>query len=230
MAFGISEVYHTGCGAVLRRAAALVVGSKQFAMTQEDDQRTCSRRPVSSVSAAFLENDTFLKRFLARFFSNRQDIEDVAQEAYLRAYVAEQQKEIEQPRAYLFRIAKNLALTKLTKKSKKITDYLEESGASVVIECGAAADSEVEAEESLGLYCEAIAALPEKCRQVFLLRKVHGLSHKEIAPRMSLSVSSVEKYLLRGILECKTFVQEQEGRVPNREASMVAEGSRDKGR
>ncbi len=199
-------------------------------MIREDDPRTHNRRPLSAVSAAFLLNHDFLKRFLARFYSNSQDIEDVAQEAYLRAYVAEQQKEIEQPKAYLYRIARNIALTELTKKSKKITDYLEESGASVVIEGGAAADSEVEAQESLGLYCEAIAALPEKCRQVFLLRKVHGLAHKEIAERMSLSVSSVEKYLLRGILECKAFVQEHEGYMPNREASMMAESGRDKGK
>ena len=199
-------------------------------MIQVDDPRTYSRRPLSSVSAAFLENHAFLERFLARFFSNQQDIEDVAQEAYLRAYVAEQQKEIEQPKAYLFRIARNLALTQLTKKSKKITEYLEESGASVVIECGAAADSEVEAQESLGLYCEAVAALPEKCRQVFLLRKVHGLAHKEIAERMSLSVSSVEKYLLRGILECKAFVQEHEGHVVNLNTLAAVESGQGKGR
>jgi len=199
-------------------------------MTREDGQRTRNRRPLSAVSTAFLDNYDFLKRFLARFFPDSQDIEDVAQETYLRAYVAEQQKEIEQPKAYLFRIAKNLALTKLTRKSEKITDYIEECGASVVIECGAAADSEAEAQESLGLYCDAVAALPEKCRQVFLLRKVHGLAHKEIAERMSLSVSSVEKYLLRGILECKVFVQEREGRVPGRESSARAESGRDEGR
>lgn len=185
---------------------------------------------MSPVSAAFLDNYVFLKRFLARFFSNRQDIEDVAQEAYLRAYVAEQQKEIEQPKAFLFRIAKNLALTQLTRKSKKITDYLEECGASVVIESGAAADSEAEALESFGLYCEAVAALPEKCRQVFLLRKVHGLAHKEIAERMSLSVSSVEKYLLRGILECRAFVLEREGSASSRDARTVAASRRSQGR
>ncbi len=199
-------------------------------MTQVDGPRNYSRRPLSAVSAAFLENHAFLERFLARFFSDRQDIEDVAQEAYLRAYVAEQQKEIEQPKAYLFRIARNLALTKLKEKSRKITDYLEETGASVVIECGAAADSEVEAQESLGLYCEAVAALPEKCRQVFLLRKVHGLAHKEIAERMSLSVSSVEKYLLKSVLECKAFVQEQEGGLCYPEKSTEAESGRNKGR
>ncbi len=199
-------------------------------MTRKDGQEAYDRRPLSAVSAAFLENDVFLKRFLARYFSDRQDIEDVAQEAYLRAYVAEQQKEIEQPKAFLFRIAKNLAFTQLTKKSKKITDYIEECGALVEIETEAAADSEVEALESLGLYCEAVAALPEKCRQAFLLRKVHGLAHKEIAARMSLSVSSVEKYLLRGILECKTFVQEHEGGVLDREASTAAGSGRVMGR
>ncbi len=199
-------------------------------MTQEGHPKTHVRRPLSPVSAAFLANHDFLKRFLARFFSESQDIEDVAQEAFLRAYIAEQQKDIEQPKAYLFHIAKNLALTKLTKKSKKITDYLEECSASVVIECGAAADCEVEAQQTLGLYCEAVAALPEKCRQVFLLRKVHGLAHKEIAEHMSLSVSSVEKYLLKGVLECRAFMLDHDGRVPSRESSAWAEGGRDGGR
>jgi len=191
-------------------------------MIQEGSQVPHNDRPLSAVSAAFLENNVFLKRFLARFFSDHQDIEDVAQEAYLRAYVAEQQKEIEQPKAYLFRIARNLALTQLTRKSNKITDYLEECGASVIMESGAAADSEVEAQESLGLYCDAVASLPKKCRQVFLLRKVHGLAHKEIAECMSLSVSSVEKYLLRGILECQAYLQDHDGSVSCREAASFA--------
>ncbi len=104
---------------------ALAVGDTVVAMTQKGYPKTRIRRPLSAVSAAFVANHEFLKRFLARFFSNSQDIEDVAQEAYLRAYVAEQKKQIEQPKDYLFRIARNLALTKLKKKSNKITDYLE---------------------------------------------------------------------------------------------------------
>ena len=181
-------------------------------MSAANEKRRHGRRPLSSVAAAFLEHRDFLKRFLSRFFSDRQEIEDVAQEAFLRAYVAEQMKEIEQPKAYLFRAAKNIAFTQLSKKSRKITDYLEESGASAARESGPGADSEAEAEELLGLYCEAVAELPDKCRQVFLLRKVHGLPHKEIAERMSLSISSVEKYMLKGILACKHFVEEREGR------------------
>ncbi|MES2604201.1 MAG: RNA polymerase sigma factor [Pseudomonadota bacterium] len=174
------------------------------------------KRAETPVALVFVENFSLLKRFLGRFFSERQDIEDVAQEAFLRAYVAEQRKSIEQPKAFLFRIAKNLALTKLERKSRQIACYLDESGNYVCesgdylgLEMEGTAYAEIEAVELLGIYCDAVASLPEKCRQVFLLRKVHGLGHREIAERMSLSVSSVEKYLLKGVVMCRDFMEKK---------------------
>lgn len=187
-------------------------------------------RPLSAISAAFIEHNVFLKKLLTRFFADRHDIEDVAHEAYLRAYAAEQKKAIEQPKAFLFRVAKNVALTKLTRKSRQITDYLEEAGDSLVLEDVPAADSEVEAEEVLGIYCEAVASLPEKGRQVYLLRKVHGLSHKEIAERMNLSVSSVEKYLRNGLLACRRYIALREGGVPAADARVTRPASETKSR
>ena len=165
---------------------------------------------LSSVSVAFVEHQAFLKRFVARYFANRQDIEDVVQDTYLRAYAAETSRDIAAPKAYLFRIARNVALNKLAKKSRQITDYLEEASSSAVMDTAPAADQELAAQELLGLYCQAIATLSEKCREVYLLRKVYGLSHKEIASRMSLSVSSVEKYLRQGILVCDAYVRKNE--------------------
>lgn len=185
--------------------------------TDHDDavQRQASERitePRSRVTAAFLEHNTFLMKFLSGFLPAQHDIEDVAQEAYLRAYIAEQGESIEQPKAFLFRVAKNLALTRLTRKSRQITDYIEEAGASVLSDTASATDYEVEAQQCIGLYCEAVASLPKKCRQVFLLRKVHGLAHKEIGRRMSLSISSVEKYLRQAILACEAHLERHEGR------------------
>jgi DNA-directed RNA polymerase specialized sigma24 family protein len=65
-------------------------------------KKSRSRAPVAveelprqtAVTSAFLESAAFLKKFLARFLSVQQDIEDGAQEAYLRAYVAEQRQSI----------------------------------------------------------------------------------------------------------------------------------------
>ena len=194
-------------------------------MASKKDMSRTKANARSSISAVFVENNLFLKSFLARFFSEQQDIEDVAQEAYLRAYVAEQEKEIEQPKAFLFRIAKNVALTKLTQKSKQITDYIAETSASLVIETTASAEEESEAREHLGLYCEAVADLPDKCRQAFLLCKVHGLAHKEIAERMDLTVSSVEKYLRKAIRSCKSYIDEHEGRSVRRLSSKRPQSS-----
>ena len=53
-----------------------------------------SQHPESNVTPAFIKNQSFLKRFLARFLSSSQDIEDVVQESYLKALSAEQKQEI----------------------------------------------------------------------------------------------------------------------------------------
>lgn len=164
----------------------------------------------SAITRTFLEQNGFLKRYLSRFLTERQDIEDVVQETYLRAYSAERDKEIEQPKSFLFRIAKNLALNELNRKARQITDCVADFDLPLVVDAGETLEDELEARQHLGLYCEAVAALPEQRRRVFLLRKVHGLSHKEIAQRTNLSVSSVEKHLLKGTLACRAYVRERE--------------------
>ena len=183
-------------------------------MTEKKSSVKRNSRGLSAISASFLEHQSFLKKFLSRYLYNHQDIEDVVQETYLRAYKAEQDKGIEQPKAFLFRIAKNIALTELTKKSRLITNYIADLDDSVVIESDATVEDEVQARQHLGIYCEAVAALPEQCRRVYLLRKVHGLPHKEIAERLGLTVSSIEKHLHKGVLKCRAFVREREEGMP----------------
>ena len=122
---------------------------------------------LSSVSRAFLENTDFLKHFLKRFLTRAEDIEDLAQEAYLRSYRAEQERGVEQPKAYLFRVAKHLALNELNRKSEQMTVYIEDRLATLPLDGSSSAEDEVEAQQSLSLYYEAVAALPKRCRRVF---------------------------------------------------------------
>ena len=180
-------------------------------MAESSEPGAGKGKALSGVSRAFVENHSSIKSFLGRLLTRREDIEDIAQEAYLRAYVAEQSRGIDQPAAYLYRSARNLALTKLTQKSRQMTDLIDDLGPAVVLEGDTPLEEHVAAEESLGLHCEAVAHLPEKCKQVYILRKVYGLTHKEIAERMSLSVSSVEKYMLKGVLACRAYVERREG-------------------
>lgn len=179
-------------------------------MSKIEKSHKGKRLSLSAVSSAFVEHNVFLKKFLARFLSEQQDIEDVVQEAYLRAYKTEQDREIEQPKAFLFQIAKNLALTELTRKSRQITDYINDVDFPAVTGDEPTTEEEVEARQHIALFCEAVAALPERRRRACLLRKVHGLPHQEIAERLEISVSAVEKHLLKGMLACRAYVRERE--------------------
>ncbi len=161
------------------------------------------------VYEAYTRHGSSLKRFIGRFMRAPSDIEDIAQEAFLRAYTVERSRPIEQPKSFLFRIAKHLALSQLTRKSRQITDYIEDSDDPSVIQLGHSAEEEISARQMLGLHCEAVAELAPQCRQVYLLRKVQGFSHKEIAEHLGIAVSTVEKHLMKGIEQCDRYVRER---------------------
>lgn len=161
---------------------------------------------MSVISKIFLDNADFLKRFLMGILKSEQGVEDIVQDVYIKAFHAEQEKTIEHPKAYLFTVAKNLALNELSRKSRQLTSYIEDCSPCEQEEESASLESEVEADASFELYCRAVADLPEKCRQVFLLRKVHGLKHKEIAKHLGISLSSVEKHLKLGAQSCRDYL------------------------
>jgi RNA polymerase sigma-70 factor (ECF subfamily) len=171
------------------------------------DARKQNSRRHSEVSSAYLEHRTFLKRFLSRFLSNPDDIDDVVQETFLRAYNAENNDtDIHSPKAFLFRVARNLALKELGRKSRRITDYIEDLGATEVIDEQSSVEDQVAERERLAVFCKAAAALPLQCRRAFLLRKIYGLSQQEISRELNISVSTVEKHLATGLMRCNAFM------------------------
>jgi RNA polymerase sigma factor (sigma-70 family) len=67
-------------------------------------------------------------------------------------------------------------------------------------------------EEQMALVAKALCSLPEKCREVLYLSRVEGLTHSEIAERLCVSRSLVEKYAVRAILHCRTSLQTSDAR------------------
>ncbi len=187
-----------------------------------------SPRPVeyatetsTTVYDAYIRHRSSLKRFIGRFTRSAPDIEDISQEAFLRAYTVERSRPIEQPKAFLFRIAKHVALSQLTRKSRQITDYIEDSDPSAVIETEVSPEDEISARQILGLHCEAVAELSPQCRQVYLLRKVHGLSHKEISAQLGIAVSTIEKHLMKAVEQCDRYIRERTESRRSREPSLI---------
>jgi len=172
--------------------------------------RPQSGKRDSGLFDAYLGCEKPLKRFLSRFFSRPEDIDDLAQEAFLRAFDAGRDKDIRSPKAYLYRVARNIALRDLSKKSRQLTDYLEDAGGDNALGLEASCEEELIAQQKLEQCCKAIADLPEQCRRVFLLRKIHAHSHKEIAQQLEISPRTVEKHITKGIDRFTQYMEQQD--------------------
>lgn len=176
----------------------------------------------------FKKSQLSLRSFISRYVISPQDIDDVSQETFLRAYRAEKDKEedIEHPKAFLFRIAKNLMLSDFSSKARKITDYIEDYDASEELLNTDNLESNVMAQQKLGIYCEAVASLPTQCRRVVIMKKVYGMQNKEISRRLELSVSTVEKHLTKGIRRLNSTITSRYG---EQETQLPLQGSNQKG-
>jgi len=164
---------------------------------------------LSDIYEAFVGNESALKRYLGRFVYRAEDIDDMAQETFLRAYKATEMRKIDYPKAYLFRVAKSVALRQLSKKAQQVTDYLEEARVDETLN-QATLEEELQADQKVQLYCAAIAELPPQCRRVFIMRKYQALSHKEIAKQLNVTVGAVEKQVTLGIKRCMAYVEKME--------------------
>jgi len=149
-----------------------------------------------------------LRRYLTRLLGNASEAQDVAHDAYLRVYPAMARQPPNRPAALLYTAARRLAINRLKRRSispMARDAFRPESAAS----SAPGVAQQVMARQELDLLEEAIAQLPEGCRVVLLLRKIEQLSHREIADRLGIAVSTVEKQharalrLLRAAMERK---------------------------
>ena len=176
-----------------------------------NEQRTKTAQDLKAETRllkAFEQHRSALKRFIARYLNNQHDIEDVAQESFLRAFRAGLNYDVQQPKSFLFRIAKNVAISQLRLKSRQITEALDEQNHPDALNSEWTLEDDLMARERLAMQCDAVAALAPQCRRVYILRKVHGMSHKDIAQRLNIHIKTVEKHLYKGIAACDRHVRD----------------------
>ncbi len=153
-----------------------------------------------------------LRRYLGRLLGNTTEAQDVAHDAYLRVYPVIGRKSAERPEALLYVTARRLAINRLKRRS--ISPI---SGDPLGTDAAAAAPSvedQVMARQELDLLEQAIAQLPGGCRAVLLLRKIELLSHREIAERLGITVSTVEKQHARALRLLRAALLAERGPGP----------------
>ncbi|CAN5421878.1 RNA polymerase sigma factor [soil metagenome] len=156
----------------------------------------------SGLRAIYASERVGLLRFLAARTGDLAEAEDIVQELWLKVESIEVGP-IANGRAYLFRMAQNLVLDRLRGQKRRATrdqSYIEDV-AGYTSGGGEPADPEQSADEALIVrdearrLTEAIASLPDGAQRVLRLHKIDGLSHGEIAARLGITRSGVEKHM-----------------------------------
>lgn len=148
-----------------------------------------------------------LERYLTRKLDNPADAAEVAQETFIRLYRLEHPDQLDNARAFLFQVASNLAVDQLRRRTLHFR-FLKNEGAGMSEDLEGSGETVspeqiVSSREKLERIYQAVDRLPEKCRQAFLLHRASGLSYSDIALELGVSVSSVEKYILQALKECR---------------------------
>src|SRR3984893_15919375 len=148
-----------------------------------------------------------LYRYLRKFTSGAEDVEDLVQETYVRMYALRDFREIESPQALLFRIAHNTAVERARRRAAQTTDSVGDFDSLNVYSTEAPADEQLAARPRFVSFCAAVDRLPPLCRRVFVLRKVYRLSHDEIAEVLGVSHSTIEKHVAKGLVRCRDYMR-----------------------
>lgn len=142
------------------------------------------------------------------------DIDDLVQETYVRLLKARERAPISSPRGLLFATARNAAYDFFRRRAAaRISPIAEIDRACVFDEAPGVAET-VSRRQEADLLEAAIRALPNRCREILVLRKFHNLSHREIAQRLGISEHTVEAQLTKALHRCEAFFS-QHGALPS---------------
>lgn len=181
------------------------------------------RKPVSAVPPAdpeqarwFAEHvqphEAMLRAWLRGQFPKTGDIDDIVQEAYVRVLAARETQPIDSPKAFLFATARNLVLGRL-RHERVAGDFAlaEMSDPRVCDESADVAQAVARAQE-LELLTQAIQSLPTRCRQIITLRRIYGLSQKEVAAQLGITEHTVEAQGTIGLRKLAEYFERIERR------------------
>jgi RNA polymerase sigma factor (sigma-70 family) len=185
-----------------RTSAALCPAA--FAMSASDTPapfRSALAEPASNdLDTLHRAHGYWLFQFLRRRFS-KQDAEDLVQETYVR--IAGAQIEILNPRAFLAKIATNLARDEARRRAVRpvLVPELDE----FQLEDSSLAALPSHQDEDL-LLRQMIDILPPKLREAFLLSRVGGLTYAQIADRCGVSVKTIEERMSKALSMCSALL------------------------
>lgn len=155
-----------------------------------------------------------LRSYLRGSFPQVRDVDDIVQETYLRILRSRSDSPVRHARGFLFQIARRLAVDWL--RRARVSPEIGVTAITELPVCDDAPDAAAQAalNDELTRLAVALSALPPRLREVMVLRKLEGMSQREIAARLGLSENTVQVHVVRGFKRLQEIYAEAERRRP----------------
>ena len=154
-----------------------------------------------------LPHEQPLRSYLRQSLPTLADVDDLVQDCFARIMRARTTGAVRSPKPLLFAIARNAVRDFIHRKARAKLIPITETDECAVLEGESDVVEFVCRKQEIALLTEAIHALPERCREVLLLRKIKGLSQKEIAELLGIAEHTVEALAAKGTRRCAEFLR-----------------------
>jgi RNA polymerase sigma-70 factor (ECF subfamily) len=190
--------------------------------TEQEARRAWFRREILP-----LEGE--LRAYIRRLTRDPAIAEDLLHDTFARIIAAESWREIDSPAGFAIRTARNVVYDALRRQKVVAIEFVADVGAFGLADDTADPEATLVARDELKRLRAIVEALPTQQRRVFTLRKVYGLPPGEIAERLGLSVSTVEKHLVKAVRACADALAREDDPQQNRPKRSLWNRRRDNG-
>ncbi|MGR9053915.1 MAG: RNA polymerase sigma factor [Gammaproteobacteria bacterium] len=149
-----------------------------------------------------------LHAFLLRRVNCPETANDLLQEIFLRLVNLKSSEPIRNPRAFVYKIAANLAADHLRQRRDNVD--LDDIEVLEVADTLSNPETIVNNAQQIGLCERALSELSPLCLKILIMSRFEGRSHKHIAEELGISVSWVEKNIIAALKQCKRALDEAE--------------------
>lgn len=154
-----------------------------------------------------LPHEQPLRSYLRQSLPTLADVDDLVQDCFARIVRAKNTGQVRAPKPLLFAIARNAVRDFIHRTGRAEFVSIADTPALPVLAPEGDVVESVCRQQELALLTEAIRALPERCREVLLLRKIKGLSQKEIAELLGIAEHTVEALAAKGTRRCADWLR-----------------------
>lgn len=177
-----------------------------------EQARATERESARWFTAEVVPHEPQLRSYLQGRFPRVRDVDDVVQESYLRIWKARAAHPIESAKGFLFTIARHLAIDWAKKNRTTAEIERRDSAALAVVDEEPDAFERLSYQEKVELLADVLAELPDRSREIVILRRLRGLPQKEVAAQLGISERTVENLLARGLQRCARIVRQRRAR------------------